>query len=556
MVSVSDKVSGSGWNIISLCIIFSISMLMFITAPTDGSYWDSESARNPLNGVFIRDLLVELPWGQPIEWAKNYYYQYPALTIMFYPPAFYGVEGLWFLAFGASHVSAVALVCTYFFFFLLGIYRIGCLCISKQLLPALIICMSFAPSIALGARHVMLEIPAYTFFVWSLYCAIRYRDGASNVYLYGSLLLALLAVYTKQTSVILALILPLIILPGNFTSVIRNKHTYLSLFLGLVCSIPLILMQIKFGSFNLKSLSTRDDILIEKYSFEGIFYYFTIADKELGYVLSAFMIVVFFAVVMALVLNKSGSSIFRHLNRLWVNASSRSMLSWLLVSFLFFIFVALKTPRHGILFYVPLIFFSFVLFDKVSSGRIASFLAAVLSVFVAVESLYYHPVPTVNGYKSAADYVYEKLDENARVGFLGNGDGSFITNFRMIDAQRRFTVTRIDKLLLDVNIMPQLGLGAKDIGVEEMQVMIRNYGLQYIVVEEGKWASEPVVRRFTSILESSHFSKDIIIPVEGEVPAKQNLIIYRNNHKFLNPPKNYPIKTSSGMEITYTDLNE
>jgi len=181
------------------------------------------------------------------------------------------------------------------------------------------------------------------------------------------------------------------------------------------------------------------------------------------------------------------------------------MIVWLLLAFVFFIFVALKTPRHGILFYIPFVCVTFFVFDRLFSAKVKNIIVVLLPLLVIGETLAYHPVPYVGGYREAAEFVSTRLSKNGRVGFLGNRDGSFIFNIRQIDPDRNITVTRIDKLLLDVNVMPQLGLNAKNISSKEMLRMMRDYALEYVVVADGQWLEEPVIRRFDAMLKGAKF---------------------------------------------------
>ena len=65
-------------DFVSYLIILIVAIVLFDTAPKNGEFSWSESPRNALNGAFILDFLKELPFDNPVDWAKRYYYQYPA----------------------------------------------------------------------------------------------------------------------------------------------------------------------------------------------------------------------------------------------------------------------------------------------------------------------------------------------------------------------------------------------------------------------------------------------------------------------------------------------
>src|SRR5712671_4560850 len=85
------------------------AILLFASSPHHGEFWWSDSPRHALNGAFIMDLIGSMP-SDPKTWAMQYYVQYPALTILFYPPLFYVTLAPFYALFGVSHSVAVMVV--------------------------------------------------------------------------------------------------------------------------------------------------------------------------------------------------------------------------------------------------------------------------------------------------------------------------------------------------------------------------------------------------------------------------------------------------------------
>src|SRR5690242_20998362 len=73
-------------------VLVAAAAALFATAPVQGDFAWSDAPRHALNGAFVKDFVVAAPWHDPRGWAVNYYLQYPALTILFYPPLFYVFE--------------------------------------------------------------------------------------------------------------------------------------------------------------------------------------------------------------------------------------------------------------------------------------------------------------------------------------------------------------------------------------------------------------------------------------------------------------------------------
>src|SRR5690349_20377202 len=100
-------------------LLASFTFLMFMTSPTGGDFAWSDAPRHALNGVFLRDFLVAMPWHDPKQYAIDYYLRYPALTILFYPPLFPVFLAGSYSIFGFSHTVAQGTVA--FFHLVLGL---------------------------------------------------------------------------------------------------------------------------------------------------------------------------------------------------------------------------------------------------------------------------------------------------------------------------------------------------------------------------------------------------------------------------------------------------
>ena len=100
-------------------LLAAFAFLMFLTSPTNGDFAWSDAPRHGLNGVFLRDFLVAMPWQDPKQYAMDYYLRYPALTILFYPPLFSVFLAGSYSIFGFSHAVAQGTVA--FFHLALGL---------------------------------------------------------------------------------------------------------------------------------------------------------------------------------------------------------------------------------------------------------------------------------------------------------------------------------------------------------------------------------------------------------------------------------------------------
>ena len=130
-----------------------------------------------MDGAFYRDMARSLPLTHLKQWATDYYLQYPAVTVLFYPPCFALVEALFF-AYLACHTAVAQLTVSVFFLATAyGTYFLTRRWVSRLAAFSTALLFIGTPGMALWGRQVMLEIPAITFLVWSAYFFFRYLDS-------------------------------------------------------------------------------------------------------------------------------------------------------------------------------------------------------------------------------------------------------------------------------------------------------------------------------------------------------------------------------------------
>jgi len=160
----------------------------------DGLWFQGDSPRHAMNGLFWWDLLTTLP-RDPVEFAVRYYARYPAINPATYPPLFYFVEGLTFAAFGPS--PQVAKFVVLLFGVMAGVYTMAWARrwigpVAGWAGPFL----AFMPGIVLWTNSVMLNIPAAALGLAVLYHFRRWSETARVTQLVLTLLFAAAVVLT------------------------------------------------------------------------------------------------------------------------------------------------------------------------------------------------------------------------------------------------------------------------------------------------------------------------------------------------------------------------
>lgn len=162
----------------------------------------SEAPRNALNGAFILDLFRELPFNDPKGWTYNYYLQYPALTILFYPPLFYFFLAMAYAVFSTSHSVAVGIVIFFLALWAWGVFELGKLIAGYWSGIFSAILLFLTPVVIKWSQQVMLEIPMLALATWSLVFVLKYTEDKRLLFMLAAALMAIAALYTKQTAIV------------------------------------------------------------------------------------------------------------------------------------------------------------------------------------------------------------------------------------------------------------------------------------------------------------------------------------------------------------------
>jgi hypothetical protein len=506
----------SGIDAACVVVLALAAMVLFATAPKQGDFWWSDASRHALNGVFVRDLLGDLPLSDPVGYATQYYLRYPALTVLFYPPLFYLLSAPFFALFGVSHAVAMvpeSLAC-------LG-FALGCFAVYRRwvgraaALAGALLLMS-APIVALWGRQVMLDIPCYAFLIWSVWFWFRYADTGQPRSLYGAAFLFLCALYTKQTVAFVALPIAVLLLLYRGRAVLRDRHAWLALTLFVIGLAPLALMSWKFGQANAQSVAGIDDAIVSRSSLEGWVWYLRGLPHQLGWpttILAAIGLV--------------GTIAWKRFRIDWRDAVFLAL--WFATGYLMFSAIDLKDLRFTIFILFPVVTLALLPLDRLAVDRVAPFATVALGIAVLSANLIANPVPRIEGYRSAVDVIADRAPRGSTVLFSGYRDGNFIFGMRARTDRRDLRVLRADKLLLKFSIRRELGVEEKGYSEDEIADLLNGYGVAYVVAQSDFWTDLAEMRRLQAVLRSSRFEEVVRVPITGNVPHDdRELVIYRN----------------------------
>ena len=139
----------------------------------------------------------------------------------------------------------------------------------------------------------------------------------------------------------------------------------------------------------------------------------------------------------------------------------------------------------------------------------------------------------------AVAYVAAHAPQGDTVMFSGKRDGSFVFNLRARADRRDLGVLRADKLLLNVAVRRELGVGQSDDSEAQIADRINAAGVHYVVAQSDFWTDLRQMARLQAVLRSPRFEEVARIPVATNRPDEdKELRIYRN----LGPVSDHPVR--------------
>lgn len=525
---------------ISVAAIVAAAALLFLTAPRTGEFWWSDAPRHALNGAFILDLLRDLPIEDPRGWAVDYYYRYPALTILFYPPLLPALAALVFAAVGVSPWSAQLTVSL-----LVLVAGLGAWAIARRWMPApaaLAVALLFLglPEVGLWGRQVMLELPAYAFLLWAVWAFLRYLDvdGRRPGWLYLALLLFGAALYTKQSVMFVAPVLALIAVQvRGLHALLRDRHVWIGSTVFLVGLAPLVYMTVAFGVTNLQSVAGVQDAVTSRWSAANWLFYARLLPAQMGWPLAAVSLLALASMIVRPRLRPPRVE--------WTLT-----VAWLAVGYVFFSSISLKEQRLDIFLLFPLVLVAVQAAHATIPRRVLAMLP-LAGVALLVATALWRPVPFVAGYAEAAEFVVAEAEPESIVLFSGLRDGSFIFNLRSHEQRGDLMVIRADKLLLRVAVRRGLGVEEQRVEQAAFAERLNRLGVRYVVADPQFWSDLENMQMLQRILASDQFELVRTIPVRSNVSyAETEIRIYRN----LGPVARDPEPFTMRLEMIDTTL--
>ncbi|MCX7379863.1 MAG: glycosyltransferase family 39 protein, partial [Alphaproteobacteria bacterium] len=481
--------------------------LIFVATRRTGDIWWMDASRHGLNGAFVMDFAQALPFRNPIEYAENYYRQWPALTILFYPPLFSVSLAVGYSIFGVSEATALGVEALFLVALGLGAYRLSRAWLSTPGACAAALLLIGSPELMYWGRQIMLDVPAYAMLMWAaVYCRASLASRSTKDLL-CAVVLTVLAVSTKYTAgFFLVVIFFSHVLHEGWRS-LASRRALIAAAVGLTMMVPIGAIFLRFANFNLNLVNIVSNDTAARWSWAGLTYYLGIMPDIVGWP------TMFGAIIFCI------HAVLRSAMRL--EGRDALLLSiWFFVGLIFYTMISAKEPRHILFITYPIVLCAVIWLDRMLSGTAAQqSLPLALAATVCVVSAVSRPPPYVTGLREAAVAIAGVAPEETNVAFWGKLDGTFVYAMRAYTGRPDLGVVRLDKLLLrDLVVSYSLGFTEVDWSEDAIVEKLRMLHVQYVAVQEGYMGELPVVQRLTSALRSARFVLDRSIPMASNYP--------------------------------------
>ena len=459
----------------SLVLIWTLIGLVVGKNLNAGGFWWTDESRHAMGGVFILDLIRDMPFGDPMGYALRYFAQYPALALNWYPPFFYGVESLVYAVLGISEQSARL---TVLLFLLLGMgawylwARAGW-GRSVALLSALLVALN--PQLVLWASSVMLEAPALAMIMLAVFTFEQYLvTPRMRTALLCGVTLALMLLLKQSTVFILPALLAYAALSGRGRLLVRREAFAAYALVALALAL-LTVHALKFGMVGLGAtvgqLHETAGGATPRLSWARWLLYPETLLKTWGIPLTLLSVLGLFATF--------GARRKPHDALIWC-----WLFAWFLMATLLF-GVKDSAARYTIYALPPLALLACRGLVELPARRLAHNLAlGGITLLVAWSGwqAWRSPPPYVNGYQEAARLVMAQ-PHTGPILFAGRFDGNFIFHLLTMDTARQQVVLRGDKILVSMSVQKYFGMQSYAQNEDDILKILDKYGIGLVVVE-------------------------------------------------------------------------
>lgn len=505
---------------LSLLILWIGVYLLFWRALDAGEFWWTDESRHAMNGVFFLDLWRDLPFQKPYEYALQYFAQYPALALNWYPPFFPVVESVFFALFGITESAGRM---TVLMFALAG--ATAWYCWARPIWgrqAAALSCLLYlsAPGVVDWTRSVMLEVPAIAMIIIGIWAFEHYLNQPSfRRAAVAGLSLGCMLLLKQTTVFILPALIAYALLTGRARLLWRREAAIAYVMVGIV-GLALALHAMKFGAVPVNALADQfGSNRAQLFSLRRWIHFWLALWDVSGPALGI-------------------ASLAGILFRLRVKGAPQDLLLflWVAASYLFTTVVVGSgegnVPRYTMYALPALALLACMPLSRGilnnSTIRLIAFVPLAMLAGWNVYATSVKPHPYVSGYERAAEFVARQEDPGMIL-FAGKHDGNFIFHLRALDPEKNKAVLRADKILVSMSVHKAFGMVSYVESVEDVIALIDRFGVGLVVIESRDVVDFPEFKLLAKAVGDPRFRLINETPVLTNVPefAGLSVKVYR-----------------------------
>jgi len=522
-LEIVPKARANCWRSpVLLASVLLLATVVILHGVTRGEFsYNVDESQHAVTGLYVADLVRDHPLTHPIQYTDHYYAQYPALAgVIHWPPFFYLWEALSFLLLGPSVVAArisilfFALMGLTFFFLLARDFHGDW---TAAMATAL---LAVTPTVLLFEKTVMLEVPSLALALGAIFFWQRYLLEERTRQIYWAVLLASLAMLTKQNAGFLVIFFAVTGLWRYGLKWFARPEVPRALALGVALTAPFY--SVVYITHRHTLAYVVGDTRVS--GLHRLTFYWDILPGQLGRVLLAVSVL---GILTAWRWERRRTTIF--------------LLVWLASCYVMFTAIGWMSSRFIIYWIPPFIYFAgafLVNLFRAERLRLAALVLAVAVLGFTVHRAWAYQRPIVSGYAAAAEQIIGRQHPGVIL-YDGGLPGDFIFFMRADDPQRQFIVLR--KALFAYRITRRFGGVELVHNRQEVEDTIRNDGVRFVAVSDKPLAhdSQKILRE---MVEKPPFHLVGTFPITGDDSARRDnvLAIYENQNwappanKFLN----------------------
>jgi len=440
-----------------------------------------------MNGVYLYDLLTDLPVSNPMEHAYLYFAQYPALSLGHHPILLGITEVPFYAIFGISVFSAR--LCIVFFAVLgaIALFFLVRLIYGDDIAFLASALYATTPFVVKFTRIVMPEIQAMSLIIVAAYFFIKYFQSDKTIFVAATILFFVLSLYAKHLSVFILPVFILSYLIEKGPEKLFQKEIIVYGIVGIVLTLPLVFITLKFSQSNVQWVAHSS--LQSKFSLANIGFYPTALYK---YHVSVPVLVFSLIAIAMSVVRRDGKIVL--------------FVLWILGMYLLLFGMGVqKVIRHG-MYWIPAICVCAAASTSLIRNRPIKMIAASLLTATVVYQfvISYRMAPEyASGYEKLAKYVVKNWKGDSILYSSPEDSGYLIFFIRKYDHDRKMIILRADKILASSKMDKIVDDKVKN--RDQIYQILNKFGVYYVVLDDKTLDSQALEIFNNEVKTSSKF---------------------------------------------------